>query len=250
MIRLLLSVLAAALAVNAAVHDIDVGKGSALAFAPDTLTADVGDTLNFHFYNGSGGHSVVSSTFASPCVPGPNAFFSGYISGDQTGDQTFIVNVTSTDPIWFYCSLGPHCLDGMVGVVNPPSGQTVSDYIDQASKTVVRASAPAVLQGGILTTMTVGSSGSVTSMPVSSATSRSGSSTSSEPGFSAGTTMPTTTSIPTSTSTGTASSSTSISKTSSTSSGVAATSTPSGGGKNMEMPIVLGLGVIVAGLLL
>ncbi|CZR68772.1 uncharacterized protein PAC_18671 [Phialocephala subalpina] len=253
MIRTLVPILTAAVAVNAAVHDIDVGKGSALAFAPDTLTADVGDTLNFHFYSGSGGHSVVSSTFANPCVPDTNAFFSGYIPGDKTGDQTFIVNVTTTDPIWFYCSLGPHCLDGMVGVVNPPSGQTLSDYIDQASKTVIRASAPAAIQGGVLTTITSGSgsvtsTSSMTSTPtmtsMSSVTSMTGSSTSSEPGFSAGTTMPTTTS----TSTGTAGSSASTSRATSTSSGVAATSTPSGGGKNREMPIVLGLSVIMAGL--
>lgn len=46
---------------------------------------DVIYRLNFHFYNGSGGHSVVSGPFSSPCEPGTDAFFSGYIEGDLTG---------------------------------------------------------------------------------------------------------------------------------------------------------------------
>lgn len=46
MVRGLTIALAMVAAVNAAgkVWDIDVGKGAALAFAPDTLTAAVGDT--------------------------------------------------------------------------------------------------------------------------------------------------------------------------------------------------------------
>lgn len=56
-------------------------------------------SLEFHFYSGSGGHSVVSSTFATPCIPGEDAFFSGYIPGSSTGDMTFVVEVNSTDPI-------------------------------------------------------------------------------------------------------------------------------------------------------
>ncbi|KAE8445040.1 hypothetical protein EG329_013754 [Mollisiaceae sp. DMI_Dod_QoI] len=215
--------LALVAAASAAVHNIDVGKGASLSFAPDTLTAAIGDT-------------VVAGTFANPCEPAPNAFFSGYIKGDLTGDVTFIVNVTSTDPIWFYCSLNAHCMDGMAGVVNAPSGQTVSDYVNNASG--ARASAPASLQGGILTTESAGSgTGSITSMPVTSITSTSGSSTSSASGASAKTTMPTSTGSTGSATTGT-----------STSSGVAATTTPSGAGKNNEMSVVLGLGVVMLGL--
>ncbi|KUJ12599.1 uncharacterized protein LY89DRAFT_210729 [Mollisia scopiformis] len=245
MFRFLANVLVLATAVIAVVHDIDVGKGASLSFAPDTLTAAVGDTLNFHFYSGSGGHSVVSGPFSSPCEPATDAFFSGYIKGDLVGDMTFIVTINSTDPIWFYCSLEAHCMDGMVGVVNPPSGQTVSDYVENASGK--QASAPAALQGGVLTTMTSGSgsaststssstsgSGSVTSMPVSSLSSLSAS----VPGLSVETTMPT--------STGTSVSAATTSKSSSTSSGVAATSTPSGGGKNTDLSVMLG--VVMGGL--
>lgn len=140
--------------------------------------------------------------------------------------MTFIVTVNSTDPIWFYCSLEAHCIAGMVGVVNPPNGQTVSDYVENAAG--FRASAPSALQGGILTSLSPGSgSGGVTSVT-------SGSGTTSTPGLSAETTMPT--------STGTRSVTTT--KATSTNSGVAATSTPSGGGKSNDASVMLGLGVL------
>jgi len=133
-----------------------------LKFDPDSVTAAVGDTLEFHFFSGSGGHSVVSSAFSSPCQPTTDAFFSGYITGDGTGDMTFVTTVNSTDPIWFYCSLGFHCQSGMVGVVNPPSGQTVSDYAAAAQK-VTAVSAPASPQGGVVTSIAPGGSSSSSS---------------------------------------------------------------------------------------
>ena len=67
-------------------------------------------------------------------------------------DATFVVNVTSTDPIWFYCSLSSHCQSGMAGVVNPPSGQSITDYTN-AAMSVKRASAPASVTGGVLTSI-------------------------------------------------------------------------------------------------
>jgi hypothetical protein len=66
--------------------------------------------------------------------------------------MTFVTTVNSTDPIWLYCSLGSHCQSGMVGVVNPPSGQSADDYA-KAAQSVMEASAPAALQGGVLTTI-------------------------------------------------------------------------------------------------
>lgn len=171
--------------------------------------------------------------------------------------MTFIVTVNSTDPIWFYCSLDAHCIAGMVGVVNPPAGQTVSDYVENASG--LRASAPVIVQGGVLTTVDGGSgigSGSVTSTTVSSSSSmsRSSSSVTSMSGSSSGVSTITSmsgsrmsTSTPSlsaettmSTSTGTAT----TTKSSNTASGVAATSTPSGGGKSNDASVMLGLGVL------
>lgn len=50
--------------------------------------------LEFHFYSGSGGHSVVSSSFDSPCVPNTGAFFSGYIPGDDSGVSGLLIPKT------------------------------------------------------------------------------------------------------------------------------------------------------------
>lgn len=162
--------------------------------------------------------------------------------------MTFIVTVNSTDPIWFYCSLDAHCIAGMVGVVNPPAGQTVSDYVEHAAG--FRASAPSALQGGILTNLSSGTGGStsmssvssITSMSsVSSITSLSGSTTNTPPLSSETTTG---TLVGTGTGTGISTRSAITTEATSTNSGIAATSTPSGGGKSNDASVVLGLGIL------
>jgi len=232
MYRSLLSVLALAAAVNGKPQIIDVGEDGALAFSPNSLTADIGDTLEFHFYSGSGGHSVVSSTLDSPCVPATGAFFSGYQKADSTGDTTFVVNVTSTDPIWFYCSLASHCQAGMAGVVNPPSGKTIKDYTDAAAK-VQHASAPAAMTGGVLTMIDESAESTMmsTSMSISGSggvlqpatTSSGGSVTSVRTGVQA---TPTTT----------------------TSTGATPSPTKSEARRSNDLAVVLGLSVVVGGL--
>ncbi len=52
---------------------------------PNRATLIAVDRIEFHFFSGSGGHSVVSSTFESPCVAETGAFFSGYIPGNDQG---------------------------------------------------------------------------------------------------------------------------------------------------------------------
>lgn len=57
---------------------IEVGKGG-IVFNPDTATAAIGDTVEFHFYPKN--HSVTQGDFDSPCGTGSltNGFFSGYV---------------------------------------------------------------------------------------------------------------------------------------------------------------------------
>jgi len=103
---------------SAATIDIDVGEHS-LSFSPNSTTAAKGDTVVFHFYPGK--HSVAESSFDSPCAPLANGFYSGYLdSNSGESETTFVVTVNDTNPIWFYCSQGNHCQNGMVGVINPP----------------------------------------------------------------------------------------------------------------------------------
>ncbi|PMD65674.1 Cupredoxin [Hyaloscypha bicolor E] len=232
----LISLLALAACVNAGTpHIIDVGKGGALTFSPDSLTAAVGDTLEFHFYSGSGGHSVASSTLESPCVPAPDAFFSGFQKADTTGDTTFVVNVTSTDPIWYYCSLSSHCQAGMVGVVNPPSGKTITDYTDAAKK-VAQASSPATMAGGVLTSINEAAESTMVGTSSSAITG------------SGGPLQPATTTTSTGTSATSVQTGVQASPTSSTSTGATPSPTKSEARKGSDLSILLGLSVVVGGL--
>ena len=55
---------------------IGVGEGG-LVFKPESVTADVGDLLDFHFYPKN--HSVVQGTFSSPCQPLAGGAYSGFM---------------------------------------------------------------------------------------------------------------------------------------------------------------------------
>ncbi|TVY24857.1 Extracellular serine-rich protein [Lachnellula hyalina] len=101
---------------------IDVGENG-LTFSPNTTTADIGDTIEFHFYPAQ--HSVAQSSFDSPCVPLNNGtgFWSGGFSTDSgENNNVFSVLINDTNPIWFYCAAPTHCQNGMAGVINPPTG--------------------------------------------------------------------------------------------------------------------------------
>jgi len=115
-------------AASPVVHTVSVGDGG-LKFSPETVTAKVGEFVRFKF--AASGHSVAESTFGSPCqaVTGSDSFFSGTMS---SGGE-FTIEVTSTDPIFFYCATQGHCQAGMSGVINPTSGETLAEY-QSASK--------------------------------------------------------------------------------------------------------------------
>jgi|TARA_R110002003_G_scaffold116_30_gene10327 plastocyanin len=107
----------------AANHVIVVSnKTAGLVFKPDSLEAAQGDTVTFKFWPKN--HSVAQSTFAQPCQPMANGFWSGYVptvSTDAVANWTFTYEVTNASaPVWFYCTQGRHCQGGMVGVINPP----------------------------------------------------------------------------------------------------------------------------------
>jgi plastocyanin len=102
---------------TAATIDIDAGE-TGLEFAPSSVTAGVGDTVNVHFY--PGGHSFVSSDFNSPCTSN-NVLNSGIVnSNSDQASMMFQFTVNDTNPIWFYCGTPGHCSAGMSGVINPP----------------------------------------------------------------------------------------------------------------------------------
>ncbi len=111
----------------------------------------------------------------------------------------------------------------MAGVVNPPSGSTITDYVN-AAHSVAKASAPASEEGGVLTSIADTAAASTTAASVSS-----------------NATVATTSASMTGTaSTGTASSTTSAGST-------AATTKASAAGRS-ELDVLLGVGLFAAGL--
>lgn len=75
-----------------------------------------------------------------------NAFYSGFFPTADEGALTYTIPVVDQQPMWFYCSQGPHCQMGMVGVVNPPtnSNQTFDAYksLAKAAKDNITPSGP------------------------------------------------------------------------------------------------------------
>lgn len=170
------------------VYDVDVGDGS-LNFSPDTVTAEVGDTINFHFYPRN--HSVVQSSFNAPCVPlsgsssDKPAIYSGFMPvAADAGDMMFSVMVNSTNPIWLYCSQGNHCQSGMSMVVNPPdSGPNTLDAYMEAAKGVQTAMSPSTgVAGGVVLANVEGDAEESGSSSNSTASASSGSTTGSKTG--------------------------------------------------------------------
>ena len=168
-------------------------------------------------------------------------------------DTTFVVNVTSTDPIWFYCSLSSHCQSGMAGVVNPPSGQSITDYTN-AAMSVKRASAPASVTGGVLTsineatestmmmTVTTGSGGPLETATTSTTSSTVRGGVQATPTTGSGGPLETATTSTSSTARG------GEQATPTSSGSTPAATTKSDGRRSSDMSVVLGLGVVAGGL--
>ncbi|EON97065.1 putative extracellular serine-rich protein [Phaeoacremonium minimum UCRPA7] len=99
-------------------HSVVAGLGG-LRFDPDNVVAEVGDIVEWHFLPKN--HSVAQSSFAAPCVPQENAFFSGFQpTPEGQAPDVFQIVVKDKAPIWYYCAqtVGSHCKSGMVGVIN------------------------------------------------------------------------------------------------------------------------------------
>ncbi|KAK6508708.1 hypothetical protein TWF506_010786 [Arthrobotrys conoides] len=124
------------------VIDILVGQrdgSSQLVFTPEVVYQKVGQQVRFQFYPQN--HSVAQSSLDSPCSPlGGEASTAGFFSGFnfvKSVDQqipTFTINISSAEPIYFYCAQGRHCQSGMVGIINPPNSDTISTFKATASK--------------------------------------------------------------------------------------------------------------------
>ncbi|CCM05051.1 uncharacterized protein FIBRA_07253 [Fibroporia radiculosa] len=104
------------------------GANELLTYQPSNITADIGDTVTFHFMQTN--HTATQSSFDDPCrgltetsTTGQLGFDSGFmpVASNATSYPTFTVQINDTSPIWVYCKqTNPksHCGAGMVFSVN------------------------------------------------------------------------------------------------------------------------------------
>ncbi|KAF7323109.1 hypothetical protein HMN09_00091100 [Mycena chlorophos] len=153
---------------RSAVIDVTVGGTDIIAYTPNQVTANVGDTIVFTFLQKN--HSVTQSTLDTPCAPLANGFDSGFVpvSANQTsGFPQAQLTVESTDPIWIYCRQTNHCaVDGMVFAVNP--GNNFATFQHNANGTASGSTSGTASVVTVTTTVTAGASTYATTYTTSS----------------------------------------------------------------------------------
>ncbi|KAL1596371.1 hypothetical protein SLS60_009017 [Paraconiothyrium brasiliense] len=83
-------------------------------FNPNSVTAAVGDIVQFQFSNGN--HTATQSTLEAPCTPLNGGVNSGHIPFKDG-------------------ATGPHCQEGQVMIINPTGPQQVLDFVKAAQGT-------------------------------------------------------------------------------------------------------------------
>ncbi|ORY57811.1 uncharacterized protein BCR38DRAFT_489807 [Pseudomassariella vexata] len=122
-------------------------------YAPNVVTAAVGDIVQFQFSNGN--HTVTQSAAEAACQPLQATVATGVHSGHipfvdgQTEVGTFNMPVTSTDTMFLYCATGPHCQEGQVMVINPTDDQQIVDYVKASQSTTASVDGTAVVGGTV-----------------------------------------------------------------------------------------------------
>ncbi|KJX95900.1 hypothetical protein TI39_contig915g00001 [Zymoseptoria brevis] len=123
-----------------------------IAFSPSSVSnVASGDEISVTFSTQIP-HNIISSTFDAPCTYNPAG---GVASLTYKKGEVFVFKVNSTDPQWFYCSVGDHCNDGMVFAINPSSTETVEEAQNKAANADITLANNDVAIGGA-----VGGSGS------------------------------------------------------------------------------------------
>ncbi|KFY05024.1 hypothetical protein O988_00318 [Pseudogymnoascus sp. VKM F-3808] len=140
-------------------HTVAVGAAG-LVYTPNTILANVKDVVEFRFYPQN--HSVARAEYRHPCIPyeytGVNkvGFWSGFqpvnvilqdvrlpklmvlVRTNSLQPPQFSIVVNDTEPIFFYCSSPGACArEGMVGVINPNSNQTLEVQLAYAENSTL-----------------------------------------------------------------------------------------------------------------
>ncbi|KAF4119423.1 hypothetical protein GMORB2_4765 [Geosmithia morbida] len=117
----------------AATHTVIVG-GDDLVYIPDQLNdVPVGDMVIFQFMQQN--HTVTQSSFATPCDPldgGLDTGFQPNADNAVSPPPQVAMQVTTTEPLWFYCKQMGHCGKGMVFSINPTAEKSQAKFKELA----------------------------------------------------------------------------------------------------------------------
>ncbi|PHH49080.1 putative GPI-anchored cupredoxin [Ceratocystis fimbriata CBS 114723] len=131
-----------------------VWVGGDLQISPQKLWANVGDKIEFHFLSGL--HSVVEANYYDPCQHN-GGFASGHFSTDESDHQNsdvFVIEIVDDSPLWYYDGAGSECMDGAVGVINPPRDRSRTiEVFKRGASVESRSSNPIEHQGGSVITL-------------------------------------------------------------------------------------------------
>ncbi|KAL1965108.1 hypothetical protein VTN77DRAFT_6021 [Rasamsonia byssochlamydoides] len=111
------------------VHQVTVGGPAGLVYTPDTITANVGDMVQFNFM--SANHTATQSSFDTPCKKLEGGVDSGFMPNPNNSlnpPPMMLFQVNTTQPIWMYCRQTGHCGKGMVFSINPTATKTQAAF--------------------------------------------------------------------------------------------------------------------------
>ncbi|PPQ67466.1 hypothetical protein CVT24_011523 [Panaeolus cyanescens] len=135
--------LLSALVVKAANITVMVGANNGLTFSPSSITAQVGDSVQFTFM--AKNHTVTQSTFDNPCQlkQNPTGVDSGFMNVDAGATSLPVWSIliqNDTVPLWFFCAQTGF-EKGMVFAINAPPTKTFDMF--QANAMGANGTAPA-----------------------------------------------------------------------------------------------------------
>jgi plastocyanin len=158
---LLLLLLAVAERARAATVQVTVGSaGNSRTFSPASVTINTGDTVEW-VWAGTLGHNVIqkdaAGNSASACNARTNGGFASHTCTGSCGTSSaaFSFSHTFNTPGVFYYECTPHCIGGMVGVVNVAAAAGTTGGLTTGSTTAALTTTNAATTGALGATVQV-----------------------------------------------------------------------------------------------